>query len=288
MEMRESIRRTVARYDPVEAEGLSLHPILVGEYESFLKARPAIAFLPRSLPVQYLSEPLLSAFYRMEYDAIQAGETPQGLLYRCILFLALSLGVGKGLAEEERVGRFRLTVDPENPARLMRLETTTDEGEPVKITPVQFQRLRPILAVQNGIDLPSDDANPDLVEAEREIAAQKGPKLDVSVETLVSSVALFTGTDEADIYRWPVLKLERRREAISRALHFLVCGIGEASGGRFKGGNPCPSPFFDRVSDESVALVSLDSFAGGAGKQAVQQAGGSGAPAPMIDFPKGG
>lgn len=283
MELSASVRRAINRYDPVKTEGLTLAPILMGEYESFLKASPAISFLPRSLPLKYLSEPLLAAFYRMEYDALEAGQESPGLFYRCVLFLALALRLGEGETEVERMKRFQVRVDPSDPAKLLSLEA----GEEIRITPIQFQRLRPILAAQNGVDLPSDDANPELVEAERDIAAQRGPKLDISAEGMISSVAALTGTEEREIDQWPVLKFNRRKDAISRVLHFLVCGIGEASGAKFKGGNPYPSPFFDKVNDGSAALVSLDSFAGGAGKQAVQQAGGAMPPAPINDFWKG-
>lgn len=270
MEIPASILRAARRYEAVETEGLTLHPILMEEYDSFLKASSALSFLPRSLPAKYISEPLLSAFFRMECDALETGTESPGLFYRCVLFLALALKIGPGEPDGERIKKFYLRVDPQRPDKLLCLEA---EGN-VRITPVMFQRLRPILAVQNGIELPSDDANPELVQAERDIAAQRGPKLDVSVEAMVSTVATLTGTDETDIDHWPILKFNRRKDALSRVLNFLVCGVGECSGGKFKGGNPYPSPFFDRLSEDSAALVSLDSFAGGAGKQAVANAGG--------------
>lgn len=54
---------------------------------------------------------------------------------------------------------------------------TWNGEEEITITPVQFQRLRAILAYQNGIELTDEDANPDLLEAEAELARRNGPKL---------------------------------------------------------------------------------------------------------------
>lgn len=41
--------------------------------------------------------------------------------------------------------------------------------------------------------------------------------------------------------------------------------IGESQGTKWKGGNPYPSPFFDRVREDSPALIAMDKFAGGKG-----------------------
>lgn len=55
-------------------------------------------------------------------------------------------------------------------------------------------------------------------------------------------------------------KLNSRREAVNRVLNFLICGIGESQGTKWKGGNPYPSPFFDRVREDSPALISMSSL----------------------------
>lgn len=287
MEIPFSMRRAIGRYEAIETEGLTLYPILVKDYESFLIARPAIAFMARSLPVRYLSEPLLCAFHRMDYEAVMAGQPPAGFLYRTLLFLSLSLRLWEGQKDEDRVKKWSLQVDKEDPGRLVRLGVETEMGDWIEITPVMFQRLRPILAAQNGLEIPSDDANPDLVEAERELAAQKGPKLDVNLESLMSGIAALSGKDEAEIEKWPILKLHRRKESFSKILNFLACSIGEVQGAKWKKGNPYPSPFYDRLTDDTAALISLDSFAGGAGKQAVANAGGLSGNVIDITKPKG-
>ena len=64
MELSAKTARAIRVYEPVKTEGLTLYPILMQEYESFLQGKSAISFLARSLPLEYLSQPLLSAFYR--------------------------------------------------------------------------------------------------------------------------------------------------------------------------------------------------------------------------------
>ena len=286
MELSAKTARAIRVYEPVKTEGLTLYPILMQEYESFLQGKSAISFLARSLPLEYLSQPLLSAFYRMDMTALRQGEEPSGMFYRSLLFLALSLRLGEGKSEEERVKLFRVAAEREQPDKLLAVEAETGEREKIRITPVMFQRLRPILAAQNGIELLSDDTNPDLLESERDIAQQRGPKLDYRMDSLISTVAALSGSEERDLEDWPILKFQRRQEALERVLNFLICGVGETQGTKWKKGNPYPSPFFDRVQEDSAALVSLESYAGGAGLEAVRNAGNSGAPAaPILEFP---
>ena len=164
----------------------------------------------------------------------------------------------------------RLRPDAKDPMKLKSLVYSPDGEEICEITPARFQRLRPILAAQNGIALTEEDANPDLVDAEDELRRKNAPELDASIEELVSRVAAFTKTEEADIYEWPIAKLMNRRRAIQGALDYVICGIGESQGTKWKKGNPNPSPFFDRKKTDSAAKVSLTEFAGGDALPAVQ------------------
>lgn len=267
------IQKAIRTYQPIETEGLTFWPILVREYHEFLTAKPAIEIMQQALPVRWLSMPLLSALYGMDFEAFQKGEPRVGLFSRCLLFLALSLRLGKGSEVAERTKLFTIIVDSEDPSQLKALRFTGNDGEEKEITPIMFQRLRPILAIQNGIELASEDANPDLVEAERDLAEMNGPDLDVSLDSLFSTVAAMAGIDEAEIDDWPILKLNRRQKAYSRVLNYVICGIGEAQGTKWKGGNPYPSPFYDKVRGDSAGAVRLEQFAGGAGVRAVQNAG---------------
>lgn len=141
-----------------------------------------------------------------------------------------------------------------------------------EVTPVLFQRIRPILAEQNGIELIPDSANPELVQAERDIAEQSGVKLKADFSDMIATVAMMNGVDEEIIDNWPILKMLKRKRAAERVLAYLVCGIGESSGGKFKNGNPFPSPFFDRDNDTSSALTAIEDFVGGEGLKAINRA----------------
>lgn len=195
------IQKAVRTYKPIAFDGLTLNPILVEDYEAFLLASPAIDAMQRSFPIEYVSMPLLAAYYQMDYDAMTKGEQPVGLFYRALLFLALSLRLGTDREAIRRGEVFQIHVDPKNMATLRAISA---DGIP-PITPVLFQRMRPVLAAQNGIRLTSDDANPDLVLAERSLAAQNAPALSLRLEDLVASVAVMTNSEESDIDRKSVV-----------------------------------------------------------------------------------
>lgn len=59
---------------------------------------------------------------------------------------------------------------------------------------------------------------------------------------------------------WPLLKLKRRQEAIQRAADYLICGISEGNGVKWKGGNPVPNLFYDRERDDAGDMTPLSQF----------------------------
>lgn len=263
------ILRQIRRYEPVETEGLVLYPILVEEYEEYLTARAAIEFMHQRLPRVFLNMPLLQAYYALDSQSVKDDKLPTGLMARAVLFLALSLRIGQGLPVDKRVSLFRPKLDEKG--RLKSICFTPDGEEICEITPAKFQRLRPILAAQNGLEIPPDDANPELVDTEQEIARKKAPELDIELESLIASVAALSGSEETEIYGWPIAKLQRRQRAIHRALDYLVFGIGESQGTKWKKGNPVPNPFFDKKKEGSAAKVALSEFASGAAIDAVRE-----------------
>ena len=264
--------KAVRRFEPIETEGLTLYPIQVKDIDEFTTARPAIEFMQQSLPVAMLSKPLLQAYYTLELDAAKNGQPGSGLFYKCILFLLLAMRVGNGLPSEKRIELVDLELQANDPTRLKSVLIFAN-GEVKMIAPMQFQRLRPILAAQNGIELVSENANPELVQAERDLAEMNAPKLQYRVETLKATIATFSGADEADMEEWPILKLLLRRDAVQRLAGYITCSFAEAQGGKWKHGNPFPSPLYDREIDYCGGLIDMSTFAGGAGMRAVQNAG---------------
>lgn len=264
--------KAVRRFEPIETEGLTLYPIQVKDIDEFTTARPAIEFMQQSLPVAMLSKPLLQSYYTLELDAAKNGQPGSGLFYKCILFLLLAMRVGNGLPAEKRIELVDLELQANDPTRLKSVLVFVN-GEVKRITPMQFQRLRPILAAQNGIELVSENANPELVQAERDLAEMNAPKLQYRVDALKATVATFSGADESEMEEWPILKLLLRRDAVQRLAGYITCSFAEAQGGKWKHGNPFPSPLYDREIDYCGGLIDMSTFAGGAGMRAVQNAG---------------
>ena len=248
-----NIQKDIRRYHPVKTDGLTLYPVLVREYTEFAIARPALEVMQQSFPVALMRVPLLAALYQMDIEAAAAGEIPAGLFARALLVLALSLRLGEGQDINARMQQFRMAFDPKNPATLLCLRFMDNDGEEKEITPTLFQKLRPIIAAQNGVKIEDDDANPDIVKARKDMAAAAGGNIDANVDDLISAVSALSHADESEIDEWPILKLEKTARAYERVLGYIVCGISEGSGASWKTGNPTPHPFFAR-SDDGTGL----------------------------------
>ena len=256
MELSQTIKRACRRYESVEAEGLTLYPILVEEIELVEMARPSIDIVQQSLPVAYAAMPLLAAYYEMEYRAQENGEEPIGLFASALLMLVLSLRLGKGLSAEERRARLRLSVDREHPEKLRSVDFTLNGEEMCRVTPVQFQRLREIIAAQNGIELVSEDANPELIQAERDLAEMNGVALKGGLADRIGTIAALCHAEEDEIDGWPIL-------AWRRITGYLICGIAEAQGTKWRGGNPHPSLFFEKADVGTSAVRPVESVTQG-------------------------
>ena len=266
-----NIQRLIGKYEPIETEGLTLYPIKVESYYEFLVAKQALDFMQQSLPVKLMSIPLLEAYFKLDTGQVE-GREPSGLFMSAILALSLALRLKPTGTIEEQIKQFQIIQDPKDPTRLKHLRCVKSGEEIITITPVQFQKLRPIIAAQNGIELYSDMANPELVQAEQDLANAKAPNLDMSIEALVSAAALIAKVEEKEIYEWPILKMNRRLESAKRIIDYIICGIGESQGTSWKGGNPFPHPWFERKTESNGGLMALDKFANGQGLKAIQDA----------------
>lgn len=264
------IQQKIRRYEPIETDGITLYPVRVEEYEDFLLARPALDFLQQSLPVALMSVPILQAYYAMDLESAMDGQKTTGLLGRSLLLLALALRLGEGEDAQERIRRLKVVPYPNDVKRLRGIAFTPDGEELVTVTPAMFQRWKPILAAQNGIELLPDDANPELVQAEKDVLSRNSLNLKASLEELVDAVAALSGREEAEIYSWPILKLQNRQSALKRTMDYIICGVGEAMGTKWRHGNPSPHPFFEREKEGSAGLIGLDRYLGGAGAEAVR------------------
>ena len=266
-------KRQVDRYLPVTVEGVTLYPITVADIEAFYSTRAALEFMHQILPVELLRVPLLTALYQLELSLqTQDPGSTFDLFTKSVLLLALALRLGQGLSDEERIARCVVEFDPEKPLELRALRFRREaEGETV-ITPSMYEKIRPVIAEQNGAEIPPYDANPQLILAERQILSSRIPDLKRDIHNKISWVAAKSGVDETDVYEWPILKFERRATVLQLELNYLIYGIASCSGlVKFENGNPCPSPYFQRDIDELPAKM-LSSIGNGAAEKAVRAA----------------
>ena len=273
----ERIQRAVNRYKPVSVEGILFYPVLMEEWDEFAATLPALDFMPQSLPVDLAAIPLLEAYCKIETTNYLLREMGQERkkepifqpLTLSILLLLLALRLGRGERTKDRMERCRLYFDGD---RLDYLLFIGNDGEEIKITPRLFQRLRPILAAQNGVELIEENANPEIVIAERQIAAARMPKLKPDPVNRVSWVAYKCGCDEDEIYSWPIAKFIRREKVIKLDENYLACQIGKLSGMvdfEKGGGEPFPSPYLER-DREMLKSIDIGSIGNGAAARAVE------------------
>ena len=275
----ERIQKAVNRYRPVSVEGIVFYPVLMEEWDEFAKTLPVLDFLPQSLPVALAKMPLLEAFHAIEMTNRWLKEKePEKItepifepLTLASLLLILALRLGQGEKAEARLERCMIDYTGD---RFNGLVLRGNDGEAIDITPRLFQRLRPILAAQNGVELESEDANPEIVKAEQQIAAQRAPKLKPDPVSRISWVAYKCGIDEDEIYSWPIAKFTRRERVIRVDENYLACQIGQMSGmvdWKKSGGPPFPHPYLER-DQELLASVEIGSIGGGAAKKAMDAA----------------
>ena len=267
-----NIMAAIRRDQPVEIDGLTFYPVLMDEFEEFAAARESLELMQQTLPIKYLTMPFLSAVYALDYDLTKNGQPSTGMFARTLQLLALSMRILKGLPMQRRISSFQLNVDGDDPSILKKITFLKDGEERLSITPMQFARYRPILAAQNGVELPDESANLDILESERILNEKNAKPLDTNIDDLIASIAVVTKCDESEIFSWSIRKFFLRRKAIDRILSFVVCGIGELSGRvKWKGGNPAPSWCFDKAKGLSSALISASEFIGAQGSAVTQR-----------------
>ena len=244
------IKKRIDRFLPIDTEGLTLYPVTVEYWEEFRRCIPALEFMRQSLPVALLQIPLLDAFWQLEIanaasqDGGSGGAEPFSDIC-CVLCLALRLG--HDMERKQMLECVYPIQSENNPAILDRIIFKREDGFLFSVTPRQFERLRPILAAQNGVKLYPEDENAELIYADKVLRAQKAPKLEDDLADKVAWCAAFCHAEEAEIYDWPILKFNKRCDAVQRSLDYVIFGMGAASGlVKYNDGPPVPSPYYAR------------------------------------------
>lgn len=271
-ELPTEIQQRIDRYLSVETCGLTLWPVTVENAQLFSAARTALDVVPQSLPVALISMPVMDAFYRLDLETLKETGKTLGLLSSIVLLLRLALRLGAGGSGETLADGVRIFPDEKKTGRLREIVFLTNEGETIRVSPRTFQKIRPIIAAQNGVDIPSDTANPEILEAERLMAMKEMDRLDPKLTDKIIFVAQGSGVPEEEIWNWPLLKLERHAAVHRRRLDYLAVATGQMSGMvKFTDGNPVPSPYWARKRG-LTSLQSLGSVGNGAAEAAVKNA----------------
>lgn len=275
MDLSAYIRRRADRYLPISEAGVTLYPIPVADQELFESTRPALEFMQQLLPVEMMQIPLLTALYQLEMSFQIQGKKEFNLFTKSVLLLTLALRLGPDDEEENvRIARCRVEFNEKNPLELTCLRFRRDDGGESVITPQAYERIRYILAAQNGAEIQPLDANPKLILAERQILADRMPDLKRDPAKKIAWVAAKSGVEDEAVYGWPILKFERRAEVLQQEINYLIYGVASTMGlVKFENGNPCPSPYYARDLDAIPAKM-LSSIGNGAAERAVAAAGG--------------
>lgn len=238
--------------------GLVFYPIKMSDYELFTACKDALILRMSTLPAKYITKDYLSALFMLELDSIWREGKNVGLFDRAMRLLHISLRIGYDA--KEFIGK-QLTLEKDGDGIKITKIALTQDGETKYITPLQFSSsIRPLIAEMNGLELPNEKDNVDLVRAaeQKQHLEQNGKLcLKQSVDDLIASVAYQSRVRERDIYDWTVREFELRRNAIQRDKRYMLYGQAEMSGMvTFKDGNPAPSWCFDAI-DESLGTMTL-------------------------------
>lgn len=246
----------VKKGTPIQWNGLTLFPIQVKDMDLFLAAQLGLTASQQTLPGKYVVMRYLEALYALDYDVRTSGGAGGGLFTRVLLFLKLSLRL-EVIKGEDGIEYFPIQqlTERDNPRKLVALGVQQGDVK-AQITPQDFNQLREILAAQNGVELPDETLNPELVQAERDLKDKNSLNLNVDSESLIYSVSVKTHVPLEEIMEWTIRRFKLTERAVDRSTGHLVAALTEAAGAKYKNGNPFPSWKYDR-EDDSSGVVEL-------------------------------
>ena len=247
---------------PIKELGLTFYPIQMCHYEEFLMCKDALTLRLSTLPVKYAVKDYLNAIFALEIDSVKDKGENVGLFSRAITLFMLSLRIEGSIKDfiEKQISFRQVSKDDFEIDRIL----VAQNKQTVEIKSIDFStKLRTLIAEQNGVELPEEDLNTDLVKGQEELAELNGSKvkLNTSIDSLISSVAYNSKVSERDIDDWTVREFENRRKAIERDKKYTLYGQAEMGGMvSFKNGNPYPSWCYDSI-DESMGTMSTSALA---------------------------
>lgn len=254
------IQRAARNGEPIKYGNLFVYPITVADYETLWLCESALTIRLSALPVIYAVKPYAEALF----DIAIHGETVYSndgdvvarpdYWYCFVRLLCLALHIP--VAAMKGMLQFNVDNAQNNRLKSVTVRQFVENDEIVQSLSVQdLGNMRSIIAQMNGRKLPNESENAELAQAEQDILASNGSKLDVKLDSLLASVARDQHCRIKDLNNWTIYEFELIRSAIERERRFTVYGIGEAGGMvKFPKGNPFPSIFFDKPADISAVV----------------------------------
>ena len=229
--------------EPEEVNGIYVYPIHMRDYAEWCSCKRVLTIRQSTLPAAYAVMPYLSALHAMDADM------QIGLMYQVVKVLALA-------TRQNPMDFYAMCKEEDQ--RILNAIVCRASDIIFRIDASQFPKFREVIARQNGLELPDEAENPELVEAEHDLNELKAPKLDYDMNALVMSVAYQYRMRPKELAEWTVREFEAAREAINRDKYFTRFGSGFYS---FKNNeNPYPSWCFERQREGSSALEPLSAF----------------------------
>ncbi len=224
----------------IEFEGLTFYPLTVRDFSLYRSAAAAFELMQSSLPPKFARLSWCQCIDEM--DKLGNGSP----------FLAPVLNV---LAKALRLERIMLS-DGEYGYQIFTLRNEDTlagiwiKEHGITLSIQMMDEVRQIIAAQNDYQIPDENWNPELVEAEQYLANQNAPKLDVEIEAWVYSVAANIGKDADELWNWPIRKFKGFDRAIDRSLGYQIFMLAKAVGlTKFENGVPYPTWKFDKIAE---------------------------------------
>lgn len=231
--------------------GLVYHPITVEHLDKWQALKPVLCLRQGTLPAIYACMTYLECVWALDYNSkTNAGNGFDGIWNALLSILFLSLR----LSDNDEIQAVGQSVAPQTLTSIRIIK----DGQTHEITPLEFIRVRQLIAEQNGAELPDEADNPDLIEAADVTQNANSVSLKYSEADYITSVASAKGLRRKDIFDWPIKELEDEARALRRKFGYFLASIAESQGAKFKDGNPYPTWMFDRAKDELAGLVSMD------------------------------
>ena len=246
------IRAKIRKGECVKLCDLNFYPITMSHYDEFLQCKEIITMRLSILPVKYISMNYFNALWNYELDSIKTFGSKTGVFEKLIKFLGMSLRID--ITSDSLLSSPTTIFREQNDSLLIDEFTVTQNEKTIKITSSEFsQKIRSLVALQNGLVLPNENENADLIRAndiKKTLNADSNIKFDI--EQQISAVAYNSHIPEKEIWNWTVREFINRDNAIERDKKYHIYAQAELSGMvTFKNGNPVPSWRFD-VCDNTL------------------------------------